>query len=594
MEFGLHESLGVYSGGLGVLAGDHCKAASDLGVPLVGVGLLYRSGYFRQTVDADGFQQHIYPDYDFARLPVLPVQAPAGGILTVPIDLPGRVVQAVVWKAQVGLVPVLMLDTDIPLNDPADRPITGMLYVRGREMRLCQEIVLGVGGVRALRALGISPAVWHMNEGHVAFLGLERARERVRRGDGLSEALKHLAKNAVFTTHTPVPAGNERFDRELVRRYLVPWTHDVGCDPEAALALGADNGHFNLTVLAIRLSSSVNGVSRLHGQVSSAMWRHLWPDKPESPVSYITNGVHTESWIGPEMRSLYAHHLDPAWEQRLLDAEMWARVEAVPDADLWAAHRSQKERLIRFVRERVRSQGARHGLSPDELRGVEGLLDPRALTIGFARRFATYKRAVLVLSDLDRLRKLVAAEGRPVQMIFAGKAHPADREGQDLIRQLFLLTQGEFRGKLVFLEDYDMEVGRMMVQGCDVWLNTPRRPQEASGTSGQKCPINGGINLSILDGWWAEAYRGDNGWAIGSETAAETEEEDREDAASLYRLLEEEVVPLFFDRAEDGLRRRWIQAMKNSIVSVVPQFSAHRMVRDYVEKVYLPAAARRG
>jgi len=594
MEFGLHESLGVYSGGLGVLAGDHCKAASDLGVPLVGVGLLYRSGYFRQTVDADGYQQHIYPDYDFARLPVLPVQAAAGGILTVPVDLPGRVVQAVVWKAQVGLVPILMLDTDIPLNDPADRPITGMLYVRGREMRLCQEIVLGVGGVRALRALSVSPAVWHMNEGHVAFQGLERARERVRRGDGLSEAFKHLAKNAVFTTHTPVPAGNETFDREMVRRYLGPWTHDVGSDAETALALGDEAGHFNLTALAIRLSTSVNGVSRLHGEVSSNMWRHLWPDPPEAPVSYVTNGVHTESWIGPEMRSLYVHHLDPAWEQRLLDGDMWARVEAIPDADLWAAHRSQKERLIRFVRERVRSQGARHGLSPDELRGVEGLLDPRALTIGFARRFATYKRAVLVLSDPERLRSLLFAEGRPVQILFAGKAHPADRQGQDFIRQLFLLAQGEFRGKLVFIEDYDMEVARMMVQGCDVWLNTPRRPQEASGTSGQKCPINGGINLSILDGWWAEAYAADNGWAIGKEKASEVEDEDREDAASLYHLLEEEVVPLFFDRAEDGLRRRWIQVMKNSIVSVVPQFSAHRMVRDYVENVYLPAAGRRG
>jgi starch phosphorylase len=594
MEFGLHESLGVYSGGLGVLAGDHCKAASDLGIPLVGVGLLYRSGYFRQTVDADGFQQHIYPDYDFARLPVLPVQAPAGGILTVPIDLPGRVVQAVVWKAQVGLVPILMLDTDIPLNDPADRPITGSLYVRGREMRLCQEIVVGVGGVRALRALGISPAVWHMNEGHVAFLGLERARERVRRGDGLSEALRHLAKNAVFTTHTPVPAGNETFDRDLVRRYLGPWTQDVGSDPEAALALGEEKGQFNLTALAIRLSSSVNGVSRLHGQVSSAMWRHIWPEKPETPVSYVTNGVHTESWIGPEMRSLYAHHLDPSWEQRILDPEMWARVAAIPDADLWAAHRSQKERLIRFVRERVRSQGARHGLSPDELRQVEGLLDPRALTVGFARRFATYKRAVLILSDLERLRAVLSGEGRPVQLIFAGKAHPADRQGQDFIRQLFLLAQGELRGKLVFLEDYDMEVARMLVQGCDVWLNTPRRPQEASGTSGEKCPINGGINLSILDGWWAEGHRGDNGWAIGNGGPGETEDEDREDAASLYRLLEEEVVPLFFDRAEDGLRRPWIQVMKNSILSVVPQFSAHRMVRDYVEKIYLPAASRRG
>ncbi len=594
MEFGLHESLGVYSGGLGVLSGDHCKAASDLGVPLVGVGLLYRSGYFRQTVDADGFQQHIYPDYDFARLPVLPVEAPGGGALTVPVDLPGRIVQAAVWKVQVGRVPVLMLDTDIPLNDPADRPITGVLYVRGREMRLCQEIVLGVGGVRALRALGIWPSVWHMNEGHVAFLGLERAREKVLRGDGLTDALEQTAKNTVFTTHTPVPAGNETFERELVKRYLGPWTQEVGCDPEAALVLGMENGTFNLTALAIRLSSAVNGVSRLHGQVSSNMWRHLWPDPPAEPVASITNGVHTESWIGPEMRSLYSHHLHPEWEQHLLDAELWTRVQQIPDSLLWSAHRSQKERLIRFVRERVRVQSARHGRSPDELRGVEALLDPRALTIGFARRFATYKRAVLVLSDLERLRRLLNDPARPVQMVFAGKAHPADREGQDFIRRLFLLTQGDFRGKLVFIEDYDMEVGRMMVQGCDVWLNTPRRPQEASGTSGEKCPVNGGINLSILDGWWVEAYRGDNGWAIGeANPSLSPDEQDRSDAESLYKLLEEDVVPLFFDKDEDGLRRAWIGRMKNSIASVVPHFSAHRMVRDYVLKSYVPAAARR-
>jgi starch phosphorylase len=594
MEFGLHESLGVYSGGLGVLAGDHCKAASDLGVPLVGVGLLYRSGYFRQSVDADGFQQHVYPDNDFARLPVLPVQAPGGGVLTVPVDLPGRIVQAAVWKAQVGLVPVLMLDTDIPLNDPADRPIASILYVRGREMRLTQEIVLGVGGVRALRALGISPAVWHMNEGHVAFLGLERARERVTTGEGLEDALKAVARNAVFTTHTPVPAGNEIYDRELVRRYLGPWAQEVGADAAAALALGTEGGSFNLTVLAIRLSSSVNGVSQLHGQVSSAMWRHLWPADGESPVSAITNGVHTETWVGPEMRALYVQHLDPAWEERLLEPELWGRVADIPDAELWAAHRSQKERLVRFVRERVRIQSARHGLAPDELRGVERLLDPRALTIGFARRFATYKRAVLVLSDLDRLRAVLSDADRPVQLIFAGKAHPADRAGQDLIRRLFLLTQGEFRGKIVFLEDYDMEVARMMVQGCDVWLNTPRRPQEASGTSGQKSPINGGVNLSILDGWWVEGYRSDNGWAFGAEGAADVETQDKEDAAALYRLLEEEVVPLFFAKDADGLRHAWIARMKASIASIVPQFSAHRMVRDYVQKVYVPAASRRG
>jgi glycogen phosphorylase len=594
MEFGVHESLGVYSGGLGVLAGDHCKAASDLGVPLVGVGLLYRSGYFRQSVDADGFQQHVYPDNDFARLPVLPVQAPGGGVLTVPVDLPGRVVQAAVWKAQVGLVPVLMLDTDIPLNDPADRPIASILYVRGREMRLTQEIVLGVGGVRALRALNISPAVWHMNEGHVAFLGLERARERVQSGEGLADAIKAVARNAVFTTHTPVPAGNETYDRELVRRYLGPWAQDVGTDPEAALALGTEGGQFNLTVLAIRLSSSVNGVSKLHGEVSSAMWRHLWPGAPDAPVSAITNGVHTETWVGPEMRALYTQHIDRAWEEHLLEAETWNRVAGVPDAELWAAHRSQKERLVRFVRERVRMQSARHGLAPDDLRGVERLLDPRALTIGFARRFATYKRAVLVLSDLERLRAVLSDPERPVQFVFAGKAHPADRAGQDVIRRLFLLTQGEFRGKVVFLEDYDMEVARMMVQGCDVWLNTPRRPQEASGTSGMKSPISGGINLSILDGWWVEGFRGDNGWAFGESGSAEAEAQDREDAAALYRLLEEEVVPLFFAKDDDGLRHGWIGRMKNSIASVVPNFSAHRMVRDYLKQVYLPAASRRG
>jgi starch phosphorylase len=595
MEFGIHESLGVYSGGLGVLSGDHCKAASDLGLPLVGVGLLYQSGYFRQTVDADGFQQHIYPGYDFARLPVLPVEAPSGGVLTVPVDLPGRIVQAAVWKAQVGLVPVLMLDTDIPLNDPADRPITGVLYVRGREMRLTQEIVLGIGGVRALRALGIHPAVWHMNEGHVAFLGLERARECVNRGDGLADALKGVARNAVFTTHTPVPAGNETFDRDLVRRYLEPWIRDVGCEPDEALDLGMEAGSFNLTALAIRLSSHVNGVSKLHGQVSSAMWRHLFPGSPESPVSAITNGVHTESWIGPEMRALYGQHLDAGWEEHLLEPAFWTRIRAVPDAELWAAHRSQKERLIRFVRERVRQQSARHGLSPDELRTVEGLLDPHALTIGFARRFATYKRAVLILSEMERLRALLGNRDRPVQIVFAGKAHPADRAGQDLIRRLFLLTQSEFKGKLVFLEDYDIEMGRMLVQGCDVWLNTPRRPQEASGTSGQKSPINGGVNVSILDGWWVEGYGGDNGWPIGAQEGdPDAEVQDRKDATALYHVLEDEVVPRFYERDDDDLPRRWIETMKASIESVVPQFSAHRMVRDYVEQVYLPAAVRRG
>jgi starch phosphorylase len=335
----------------------------------------------------------------------------------------------------------------------------------------------------------------------------------------------------------------------------------------------------------------VNGVSRLHGEVSSAMWRHLWPDRPEHPVTHVTNGVHTPTWIGPEMRALFGRHLGADWEDHLLEPEYWDRVHAIPDEEVWASHRSQKERLIRFVRERVRIQSARHGRAPDELRAIEGLLDPRALTIGFARRFATYKRAVLVLSDLDRVRAILSDAARPVQFVFAGKAHPADRAGQEFIRQLVALTQGEFRGRIVFLEDYDMEVGRMLVQGCDVWLNTPRRPQEASGTSGQKSPIGGGINCSVLDGWWVEGYRGDNGWAIGDGSAV-GEESDRGDAASLYSILEQEMVPLFFDKGEDGLRHRWIAMMKASIASVVPQFSAHRMVRDYVEQIYIPASRR--
>jgi len=592
MEFGIHESLGVYSGGLGVLAGDHCKAASDLGVPLIGVSLLYRSGYFRQTVDADGYQQHIYPNYDFSRLPVRPVLAPGGGALTVPVDLPGRSIQAAVWLAQVGHVAVLLLDTDIAANDPADRPITGILYVRGREMRLCQEVVLGVGGVRALQALGIRPSVWHMNEGHVALLGLERARALVAGGDGLSQALESVARDTVFTTHTPVPAGNETYDRELARRYLEPWTRSVGCDADEALELGSENGQFNMTVLAIRLSSSANGVSRLHGDTASAMWRHLWPDAPEQPIHYVTNGVHTPSWVGPEMRQLYARRLGEDWQEHLADPEYWQRIADVPDAEIWDAHRQQKERLIRFVRGRLRAQAARHGGSPDELRAVDSLLDPGALTIGFARRFATYKRAVLIISDLERLLALLRDTTRPVQFLFAGKAHPADRAGQDMIRRLFGLTGAELRGRLVFIEDYDMLTGRMLVQGCDVWLNTPRRPQEASGTSGQKVPVNGGLNLSIPDGWWAEGYRGDNGWSIGEGTWGSAEEQDARDGEALYRLLEEQVVPTFYERDEQGLPARWVAMMKASIESVLPAFSAHRMVRDYLETAYLPAARR--
>ncbi|MEO5762843.1 MAG: alpha-glucan family phosphorylase, partial [Vicinamibacteria bacterium] len=383
MEFGLHESLGMYSGGLGVLAGDHCKAASDLGLPLFGVGLLYRSGYFRQTVDADGFQQHIYPDYDFARLPVQPVQAPGGGSLTVPVDLPGRVVHARVWVARVGGVHVFFLDTDIPLNDASDRAITGLLYVRGREMRLAQEIVLGVGGVRAMRALGIQPAVWHMNEGHVAMLTLERVRERVMRGEAFHDACAAVRKNTVFTTHTPVPAGNEVFAFDLVKQHLEPWSRDTGVPTDEVIALAAHEGQFNLTTLSIRLSSSTNGVSELHSRVSSDMWRHLWSKESQAPIFAITNGVHTETWIGPEMRAYLAKEMDPDWGSLLLDPAAWDKLKGASDEGLISARRAQKERLVRYVRERVRKQAAREGSGPSDLRGLESLLDPTALTIGF-------------------------------------------------------------------------------------------------------------------------------------------------------------------------------------------------------------------
>ena len=611
MEFGLHESLGMYSGGLGVLAGDHCKAASDLGLPLFGVGLLYRSGYFRQTVDADGFQQHIYPDYDFARLPVRPVQSPSGGPLTVPVDLPGRVVHALVWVATVGGVRVFFLDTDIPLNDPSDRAITGLLYVRGREMRLAQEIVLGVGGVRALRALGIQPAVWHMNEGHVAMLTLERIRERVMRGEDFHDACASVRRNTVFTTHTPVPAGNEVFALDLVKQHLEPWSRDTGVPSDEVTALGTHEGLFNLTTLSIRLSSSTNGVSELHGRVSSRMWRHLWPMENESPIFAITNGVHTETWIGPELRAYFTKELDADWGSLLLNPGAWERIRAGSDEGLVSARRAQKERLIRYVRERVRKQAAREGFGPSDLRRLETLLDPGALTIGFARRFATYKRAVLLLQDIDRAKALLLDPQRPVQLIFAGKAHPADREGQEYIRQLAALSRGELSGRIVFLEDYDIDMARMLVQGVDVWLNTPRKPLEASGTSGQKAAINGALNLSIADGWWAEGFDGENGFLIdggeatlpapAEETAVEPasgalaqikleETQDVLDAHALYQELENRVVPFYFGGKSPGASVEWTRMMKASIATIAPRFSARRMVRDYAVRVYGPAA----
>ncbi len=610
MEFGLHQSLAIYSGGLGILSGDHAKSASDLGLPFVAVGLLYRHGYFRQTVDSDGRQQHTYPDYDFSRLPLRPAATRTGREVMVSVPLPGREVWAKVWVAEVGRVPLLLLDTDVLRNDPADRPITGQLYVSGREMRLAQELVLGIGGVRALEALGVEPSVWHMNEGHCAFLQLERLRRALadERLD-LDEGLALIGRDAVFTTHTPVPAGNEAFDRALVARHLEPWLGEIEVPAEQLLDLADPDGEgssqsFNLTALALSTCRAANAVSRLNAEVTLRMWGGFLARAEHGPdeIFPITNGIHSSSWLGREMRDLFQRYLGPEWPELLLDEGAWERIADVPDEEVWAGHNAQKARLGRFLRNRLREQYARHGRSPEQLRQLESLFDPAALTIGFARRFATYKRANLILSNLKRFRALVCDASRPIQIVFAGKAHPADREGKEIIQQIFQLSQSaDFRDHIHFIEDYDMLAGRRLVQGVDVWLNTPRRPMEASGTSGQKAAMNGALNLSILDGWWPEAYDGDNGWAIGNGPAAREIDNgdgnggeddgatDQSDAEALYTLLVEEVAPTYYERDGSGLPSRWITRMKHAIATVTPRFSSARMVRDYIEKSYFPA-----
>ncbi len=598
MEYGLHHSLAVYSGGLGVLSGDHCKSASDLGLPFVAVGLLYRQGYFQQSISAEGLQQHTYPRYDFTRLPLRPVATASGQEVVVQVPLPGRDVAAKVWLAQVGRVPLLLLDTDLDQNHPADRPITNILYVAGREMRLVQELTLGLGGAKVIQALGIEPAVWHLNEGHSVFLQLERLRWRVAAGEQPARALENMRRDTVFTTHTPVPAGNEQFDPPLIHKYLGSLTEQLGLSMDQLLALGRahdSDRSFNLTALAIRTASFHNGVSRLNARVTSRMWRHLFSDAEptEQVIQPITNGIHSATWLGLEIRQLLARHLGEDWQDMLLGPEGWEQVMAIPDSEVWEAHLAQKERLGRFTRARLRDHLARHGSSPDELREVDALFDPAALTVGFARRFATYKRANLVFSDLHRLRNLLSDQDRPMQILFAGKAHPADQPGQELIQHIFQLSRSEsLAGKVFFLENYDMLLGRRLVQGVDIWLNTPRRPLEASGTSGQKAAANGALNLSIPDGWWPEGYNGTNGWVIGHEEAYDDQDhQDREDAQSLYETLESVALPLYYQR-QDDLPRQWIQRMKDSIATLTWKFSASRMVHDYTVEAYLPAARR--
>ena len=603
-EFGLTESLSIYAGGLGILAGDHLKSASDLGLPLVGVGLLYQQGYFRQYLNPDGWQQESYPENDFYNLPLILERKPSGAPLRVEIEFPGRTVLAQVWRAQVGRVPLYLLDTNLEDNQPADRDITDQLYGGDSEMRIKQEIVLGIGGIRALEALGLRPTVCHMNEGHSAFLALERIRLLMQE-EGLTFAQAREAATAgqVFTTHTPVPAGIDWFSPDLVDRYFSHYYPQLGLSRHEFLGLGRTNpddpnGYFCMAILAMRLAYKTNGVSRLHARVSREMWQEVWPQVPvnEIPILGITNGVHPRSWISQDMADLFDRYLGPRWVERPADQSIWQRVMRIPDEELWRTHERRRERLVHFARRRLRRQLEQRGSNPAQIRQAEEVLDPEALTIGFARRFATYKRSTLLFRDVERLARILSDKEHPVQIVFAGKAHPRDNPGKEMIRQIIHHARDpRMRHRIVFIEDYDMAVARYLVQGVDVWLNTPRRPHEASGTSGMKATANGALNLSILDGWWDEGYSPEVGWAIGHGEEYEEHEADYQDQVesnALYDLLEKEVVPLFYERGRDGLPRGWIAKMKAAMGRHTGVFNTNRMVRDYAECCYLPAGQR--
>jgi starch phosphorylase len=591
-EFGLHESLPMYAGGLGVLAADHLKAASDLGLPMVGVGFLYLQGYFRQRITEDGWQEADYEPLDFSQLPITHVLGSDGNPMLLPIELQSRTIWVQVWKAQVGRVPLYLMDTDVAQNASPDRQLTYRLYSPDPETRIAQEIVLGIGGVRALRALGIDPVVWHMNEGHPAFGTLERAREIIEAQHvSFDEAKDRVRKKTVFTTHTPVAAGNDAFPVWQIDRQLNGYWEKLGLMRDQFLALAEHNGFYAMTVLALRMAEKANAVSQLHAEVARKMWSWLYPGK-EPPIGYITNGVHTRSWLSSRMRNLYDDYLGVGWINRTDDPATWAPVYEMPDDQLWEVHKHNKRRLAEFMRDHARAKWITHRQHPVQTIASGVLIDPNVLTIGFARRFATYKRASLILRDMERLLKIVNNPGQPVQILFAGKAHPTDEPGKLLIMQLYrLIKNADSAGRLVFIEDYDLNVARYLVRGVDVWLNTPRRPFEASGTSGMKAALNGALNFSVLDGWWREAYNGRNGWAIGTDQDYEdTELQDRADAESLYSTLENEIVPLYYDAAYDNIPHKWLGMVKESIASIVPRFSTHRMMKQYIAEDYVPLA----
>ena len=603
LEFGVSLCLPIYSGGLGILAGDHLKSASDLNVPLVGIGLAYAHGYFRQYMTPDGWQQERYPDYDFEQMPMQIATTPSGEPAMVHLSIGERPLAAQIWEAKVGRISLYLLDTNIAENSPELRGITSRLYGGNLEMRLWQEILLGIGGIKALQVLGLKPQVIHMNEGHSAFAGLERVRLLMKKNNLPFEvAVEVAASGSIFTTHTPVPAGNDRFPPSLMQQYFEPYARDMGLAFKVFLGLGRgdprdDSEEFCMTVLALKLSRFNNGVSILHGKVSRSMWHTIWGQFPvdDVPIGSITNGVHAPTWVAPEMGGLYDRYLGSTWREDLDSTRIWGMAAGIPDVELWRTHERLRARLVDFVRMRLHAQLTAQGARAKELQVVESILDPTALTIGFARRFATYKRARLIMEDLESLKRVISDPERPVQFIFAGKAHPHDNEGKKLIQQLVeLCAAPECRYHMVFLEDYDMEVASYMYQGCDVWLNTPRRPFEACGTSGMKAMMNGGLNFSTLDGWWAEAWTPDNalGFAIGlGEEYEEPQYQDFVESQILYNVLENEIIPLFYDRSHGNMPRAWIKKMKDSLKTLGPVFSSHRMVEDYAKAGYGPAIA---
>jgi starch phosphorylase len=597
-EFALHQSLPIYAGGLGVLAGDHCKEASDLGVPLVGVGFMYPQGYFHQRMSNEGWQEERYERLSWTEAPIEAALTPDGRPCVTAVPLGDRTVLAAVWRVRLGRVRLFLLDTDLVENAPWDRELSARLYGGDREMRIQQEIILGIGGVRALRALGVAPTVWHLNEGHAAFVALQRIREQVEKGTSFDDALDAVRRSTVFTTHTPVPAGHDAFPFSMVEKHLAGCWGEMGVHRERFLALGQhDSGQgalFNMTALAMRTAEHINAVSALHGEVTRSMWRGIWPDTPADrlPVRFITNGVHLPTWMSARVLELLTSALGDGWVERADDATFAEGLAAIPDAELWALREQLRLDLFEYVRERIRSRWADERVGPNRVVAAGAMLDPHVLTIGYARRFTAYKRPELIFHDPDRLARILNNVDRPVQIVFAGKAHPADEPAKLHLQRVFKhCLDPAFGGRIAFVDDYDMHVAHYLVHGCDVWLNTPRKPLEASGTSGMKAAMNGVPHLSIGDGWWAEGYNGANGWLIEGQAQGEDQAAmDAADAEALYTLLEQEVVAAFYDRNDEGLPSRWLEVVRESMRASIPRFSTRRMLKQYVTEMYAPAA----